>query len=222
MVDLGWFDAWRPRSGRLITWAVLPSARAAMLETPACSARVPGWQQRYMRASYRLAGTDCRLARLYVLEFDVAGRPQVAAMTRAVTEFVRRHEVFRSWLSVEADERVVCHMLDPDEVELVARVREDAAEGATIGEIVRSGVPDALHWDCFGFGVIEHETSFTMYMAVDRLHTGSVAALSADANLLALYRHEVCGGGEVRSAPMGRASAPRKFVVHADARPRAC
>lgn len=214
MVDLGWFDIWRPRSGRLITWTVLPSARAAMLETPACGVPVPGWQQRYMRAAYRLAGTECRPARVYVLEFDVAGRPEVAAMTRAVTELVRRHDVFRSWFAVEPDGRVVCHMLAPDQVELVARVREDVVDGESIGEVVRTGVPDALHWDCFGFGVIEHEQSFTMYLAVDRLHTGTVAALPAETDLLALYRREVCSGGEVRSALRARPSWPRKYVVH--------
>ncbi|MQY17061.1 hypothetical protein [Nocardia macrotermitis] len=213
MVDLGWFDAWRPRSGRLITWTVLPSARAAMLETPACGVPVPGWQQRYMRAAYRLAGTECRPPRLYVAEFDVAGHPEIAAMTRAITGFVRRHEMFRSWFAVEPDGRVVCHRLAPDEVELVARVREDVIDSASIGEIVRTGVPDALHWDCFGFGVIEHERSFTTYLALDRLHTGTVATLPADADLLALYRRETCSGGEVRSMMRGR-SSPRRYLVH--------
>ncbi len=205
---------WRPRSGRLITWTVLPSAREAMLRTPACAMPVPGWQQRYMRAAYRLAGTECRPARLDVLEFDVAGRPEIAAMTRAITRLVRCHDVFRSWFAVEPDGRVVRHMLSPDAVELVARVREDVIDSASIGEIVRTGVPDALHWDCFGFGVIEHEQSFTMYLAVDRVHTGAVAALPAESNLLTLYRREVCSSGELRAVVRGRSSAPRKYLVH--------
>ncbi len=184
-----------------------------MLETPACAMPVSGWQQRYMRAVHRLAGTDCRPARLYVLEFDVAGRPVIAAVTRAITELVRCHDVFRSWFAVEPDGRVVRHMLSPDEVELVARVREDVIDGTSIGEIVRTGIPDALHWDCFGFGIIEHEQSFTMYVAVDRLHTGVVAALPAEADLLTLYRREVCSGGELRSVVRGRPGAPRKYLV---------
>ncbi len=167
-----------------------------------------------MRAAYRLAGTECRPARLDVLEFDVAGRPEIAAMTRAITELVRRHEVFRSWFAVEPDGRVVRHLLSPDEVEMVARVREDVIDSASIEEMVRTGVPDALHWDCFGFGVIEHERSFTTYLAVDRLHTDTVAALPAEADLLALYRREACPGGELRSVLRNRPSAPRKYLVH--------
>ncbi|MBB5915394.1 hypothetical protein BJY24_004306 [Nocardia transvalensis] len=194
MVDLGWNDVWRPRAGRLTTWTVLPSARAAMLRAPVCAGPVPSWQQRYMRATHRLAGTNCPHGRLHVVEFDIDGYPRIAAMTRAVTALVRRHDMFRSWLSVEPDDRVVRHMLDPDDVELVATVRWDVT-GAGIGEMVRTSVPDALHWDCFGFGVIEHEHSFTTYVAVDRLHRGGLTAVSIETELRALYRRELCDGG---------------------------
>ncbi len=111
-------------------------------------------------------------------------------MTRAITELVRRHDSFRTWFSVEPDGRVLRHLLAPEEVELVATARGDLADGRAISAAVRADVPDALHWDCFGFGVIEHEHSFTTYVAVDRLHSDTATTAT---DLQALYETHTYG-----------------------------
>ncbi|NED68110.1 acyltransferase, partial [Streptomyces sp. SID10244] len=40
-------------------------------------------------------------------------------MTTALTTFLRRHDTFRSWFSVEADGSVARHVTEPDTIELL-------------------------------------------------------------------------------------------------------
>ncbi|GAC55069.1 hypothetical protein IHQ52_17350 [Gordonia amicalis] len=53
------------------------------------------------------------------MAFDVAAPLDVEAMTTAVNEFIRRHDSFRSWFSIENDGSVLRHLVPTEDIEMV-------------------------------------------------------------------------------------------------------
>ncbi|MQY29815.1 condensation domain-containing protein [Nocardia aurantia] len=195
MVNFGFFDDWHPQPGRLTGWSVSPRAREAMAAAPVHPAPPTYQQQEYLRTTHRTARTGRRASRLCMVSFDIPGEPDLAAMTRAVTAFVRRHDTFASRFVVGDDERVVRHVVDSAAIELVPADHGEFTGTEALRRHVQDTTPDALHWDCFSFGVIARAESCTVYAAVDHLHTDGVAQALTCMDLLMLY------GGELSGAP---------------------
>ncbi|MFF0491878.1 condensation domain-containing protein [Nocardia sp. NPDC004068] len=193
MVNFGFFDDWHPQPGRITSWSVSEAARAAMAAAPPYPTPPCYQQEEYLRAAHRQAGTRARTSRVTMISFDMPGEPDVPAMTRALTAFVRRHDTFGSRFEVLPDDRVVRHALPPERIDLVATDHGDFADAAAIRAFVQANTPDARHWDCFGFGVIRHEGSFTVYAAIDHLHTDGVGQAITCVDLLMLYGSELGG-----------------------------
>ncbi|WP_216902219.1 condensation domain-containing protein [Nocardia alni] len=196
MVNFGFFDDWHPQPGRLTSWSVSQDALAAMLAAPPHPTPPSFQQQEYLRTTSRGARAGHRASRLCMLSFDIPGRPDLAAMTRAVTAFVRRHDTFSSRFVVEPDGQVVRHVLPPESIELEPTEHGVFADSAALRRHVQDTTPDALQWNCFSFGVIARDESFTVYAAVDHLHTDGVAQALTCVDLLTLY------GGELSGTPL--------------------
>ncbi|MQY17120.1 condensation domain-containing protein [Nocardia macrotermitis] len=193
MVNFGFFDDWHPQPGRVTSWGVPPTALALMYTAPEHPIP-PTYQQReYLRTTHRTAAAGHRASRLCMISYDIPDRPNIAAMTRAVTAFVRRHESFASWFTVEPDDRVVRHVVDTQTLELVPTEYGEFTDSEAIRRHVQDTTPDALHWNCFSFGIIEHDNGFTVYAAVDHLHTDGVAQALTCVDLLMLYGAALSG-----------------------------
>ncbi len=196
MVNFGFFDDWHPQPGRLTSWSVSPDALTAMLAAPPHPIPPSFQQQEYLRTTARGARTGQRASRLCMISFDIPGSPDIEAMTRAVTAFVRRHDTFSSRFVVEPDGRVVRHVLAPESIELRPADHGVFSDSAAVRWHVQDTTPDALHWNCFSFGVIARQGSFTVYASVDHLHTDGVAQALTCVDLLTLY------GGELSATPL--------------------
>ena len=194
MVNFGFFDDWHPEPGRVTSWTVSREAHAAMRNAPPHPAP-PSYQQReYLRSARRGARAGHRSSRLCMISFDIPGSPDLAAMTRALTAFVRRHDTFSSRFTVDPEGAVTRFAVEASEIELTPRDHGEFADSAAIRRHVQDTTPDALHWDCFSFGVVERAESFTVYAAVDHLHTDGVAQAISCVDLLMLYGSELSGG----------------------------
>ncbi|GAB2567824.1 condensation domain-containing protein [Nocardia heshunensis] len=202
MVDFGLFDDWHPAPGRVTGWTLAPRSHAAMLAAPPHPAPPSYQQEQYLRATLRNVGAGRRASRLCMIVFELPERPDPAAMTRAIVRFLRRHDTFASWFTHEPDGSVVRRTVAAEAIDVVARDYGQLDTSAEIRAKVQATTPDALHWDCFGFGVIEHERSFTVYAAVDHLHTDGVAQALTCTDLLMLYGSEL-SGGTLELAPTG-------------------
>lgn len=115
-------------------------------------------------------------------------------MTAALNAFLRRHDTFRSWFALEPDGRIVRHVADPADIEVTATGYGEFDDLDALRERVRAETPGPFEWDCFSFGVIERPGSFTVYAAVDHLHTDGVAQAISCVDLLLLYGGELSGG----------------------------
>lgn len=193
MVNFGFFDDWHPQPGRVTSWSVPLAALAVMRDAPEHPIPPSYQQQEYLRTTWRTAAAGHRSSRLCMIAYDIPGVPNIEAMTRAVTAFARRHESFASWFTVEPDERVVRHVVDADTLELVPTEYGEFTDSDAIRRHVQDTTPDALHWNCFSFGIIEQEQAFTVYAAVDHLHTDGVAQALTCVDLLMLYGAELSG-----------------------------
>ena len=195
MVGFGFFDDWHPRPGRLISWAPTADSRAAVLAAPEHPTG-PSYQQReYLRAAYRQRDSGSRASRLCMIAFDVPAPLDRAAMTRTVTAFARRHDTFWSWFSCAGEDRIVRHVADPADIEFEARDYGDCAGGESVRAHVQQQARGVFDWDCFGFGVIDRGAEFTVYAAVDHLHTDGVGQALSCVDLLRLYGNELSGSG---------------------------
>lgn len=193
MVSFGFFDDWHPEPGILTTWTASTPARMAALRAPA-HATPPSLQQRaYLLAAQRNAGAGFRASRLCMISFRLPGVPDRAAMTRCVNAFLRRHDTFASGFTPRTDGGVSRHVIDADLIEFVPELQGAFGNSVALREHVQQQTPGPFQWDCFSFGIIEHPHSYTVYAAVDHLHTDGISQVHTFVDLLQLYRSESAG-----------------------------
>lgn len=160
---------------------------AAAAAAPISSAPPSYQQQSYLRAARRNENAGFRFSRLCLISFDIGGRLDVDAMTRTVNDFLRRHDTFRSWFTIDDENSVTRHLVDADAIEFVPTDHGDFADSASILTHVQETTPGPFHWDCFTVGVIEHDENFTVYFAVDHLNSDGVSQALACVDLIGLY-----------------------------------
>ncbi|WP_067691585.1 condensation domain-containing protein [Nocardia jejuensis] len=194
MVAFGLFDDWHPEPGRLTTWTASPQSRVAVGRASAHEVGPSYQQEAYLRTVGRNSAAGLRVSRLCLISFDIAAAPDHPALTAAINAFLRRHDTFSSWFAREADGRIVRHVADPADIDFAATEYGQFTDVEALRERVEAETPGPFEWDCFSFGVIEREESFTMYAVVDHLHTDGVAQALSCMDLLLLYGNELSGG----------------------------
>ncbi|WP_063049114.1 condensation domain-containing protein [Nocardia arthritidis] len=194
MVNFGFIDEWHPTAGKLTIWRAAPESLVAARHAPVHPAPPSHQQEEYLRTTHRNANAGLRVSRVCMIAFTIPGAPDHATMTRTVEAFVRRHDTFWSWFAITAADRVQRRVLDPGDIRMVPTEHGVYADSDAIRAHVLAETPGPLDWDCFGFGIIEHAESFTMYAAVDHLHTDGVAQALSCVDLLTLYGSQLSGG----------------------------
>lgn len=190
MVDYGLIDEWNPAPGRLVSWAASPESLRRAAEAPAHPVPPSHQQEMYLEAAHRNAAADFRYSGLCVVTAEVPAALDRDAMTRAVRRFLLRHDTFRSWFALE-DGRIVRHVVEPEVMDFVPTDHGEVDNAEAVRQHVQKQTPGPFQWDCFTFGVIEHEESSTVYLAVDHLHTDGVAQYISCYELAHLYAREV-------------------------------
>lgn len=191
MVSFGLIDEWDPVPGRLLSWAARPEAVALAKTAPAHTVPPSHQQQAYLADAHRNSAADFRYSGLCVVTAEVPAAVNLAAMTRAINEFLRRHDTFGSWFAVEPGGRIVRHVIDPAALDFVVTDHGEMDNAEAIREHVQKQTPGPFEWDCFTFGVIEHDGASTVYIAVDHLHTDGVAQYLTCFELAHLYAREM-------------------------------
>ncbi|MFE3187993.1 condensation domain-containing protein [Nocardia sp. NPDC059240] len=201
MVTFGLFDDWRPEPGVLTVWTASPASRARMRGAPAHDVAPSYQQEAYLRAAQRNSGVGLRVSRLCMISFDIPDTLDQRAMTATVQAFLRRHDTFHSWFEPAPETGFVRHVGDPADIEFTPNTYGEFTDLDLLRERVQAETPGPFEWDCFSFGVIERPGSFTVYAAVDHLHTDGVAQALSCVELLLLYGTEL-SGGEMTLAPV--------------------
>ncbi|MBD0861259.1 acyltransferase [Gordonia sp. zg691] len=201
MMKFGLIDDWNPRPGHLTSWVASLASVTTADQAPVHPAPPSHQQEEYLRVAWRNESAGFRFARLCLMAFDVAAPLDVAAMTTAVNEFVRRHDSFRSWFSMEDDGTVRRHLVAPEVVELIP-VQHGERDAHALRKHVQDETSGPFHWDCFTFGAIEWEGGFTLYAAADHLNTDGISQAITCVDLLTLYMNAAFGT-TAELAPVG-------------------
>jgi mycolipenoyl-CoA---2-(long-chain-fatty acyl)-trehalose mycolipenoyltransferase / long-chain-acyl-CoA---trehalose acyltransferase len=175
MVALGTINEWQPPHGPVTTWVASPAAREAARN----ARRSTDLQPTYQRAQHLLSAYDGKAAgrqlpRLMVTAWEIAGTCDISAMTAAINAHVRRHDAYHDWFELEHGS-FVRHTIDPEAIDFVP-VEFGHMETEQIRAHTLTTTPETLQWDCFTFGVVQHEGYFTFYASVDHLHIDGLSA----------------------------------------------
>lgn len=201
MVDFGLIDEWNPTPGRVVSWVASAESVARAAEAPVHPVPPSHQQENYLRAAHRHAGADFRFSGLCLVTAEVPTALDRDAMTRAVNEFLLRHDTFLSWFSIDETGAVLRRMVDPDVVDFVPVEHGHIDNVEAIRELVQKQTPPPSQWDCFTFGTIEHDGSTTIYIAVDHLHTDAVAQHISCYELSYLYAKQAWDDTPFMPAP---------------------
>ncbi|WP_054811909.1 condensation domain-containing protein [Nocardia arizonensis] len=194
MVDFGFIEDWEPDPGLLTSWT--PSSQTSVAARSASVHPVlPSHQQQeYLRVAARSAHCGLRGSRLCLISFTIPGTPDLAVWERTFTRFLRRHDTFSSWFAEESDGSFVRRVFDASAIRLTRAADREFRDSDAIRAHVEYGTPGPLEWDCFGFGVVEHENSYTVYAVVDHLHTDGIGQALSCVDLITLFADEASDG----------------------------
>jgi len=87
-------------------------------------------------------------------------------MNYVINAHLRRHDTYRSWFEYRDDARIVRRTIqNPNDIKFVPTKR-----GEMVAEDFHQLILDTpiiAEWDCFSFGIIQHEDHFTFYVIVE-------------------------------------------------------
>jgi hypothetical protein len=188
MVALGNISGWQQPHGPVTTWMASPAAREAA--RAARQSDIPPSFQRaqHLRKAYNGKAMGRRLPRLMVVAWDIPGVCDIPAMTAVINAHVRQHDAYHQWF--EFDNGVfVLRMIDSPEVIDFVPVNFGHMDSDQIREHALTMTPETLEWDCFTFGIAQHDDYFTFYASVDHLHIDGISAGLIFFDIHLKYRH---------------------------------
>lgn len=178
---------WEPGPGTVVTWQPTPGSRAKAQQAPAVAAPPSAMQAGHLRGyvDYKERGLD--YSRLVMGSWEIPGKCDIRAMTHVINAHIRRHETYRSWFEYKDAKNIVRHKItNPRDIQLVA-VRHGELTQQEWRDLVIS-TPDPLQWDCFQFGLIQHENHCSLFAIVDHLHCDPAVVSSLYVEILTNYR----------------------------------
>ncbi|MGP2442726.1 condensation domain-containing protein [Streptomyces sp. JW3] len=208
-----------PRPGELVEFRVPESATARAKQAPSHSAPLSLVQENHLHR--RLVNTRAGRTQSPWLGvcFDLPGRLDLNAMSRALRKWVLRHDTLLTYFSggdcqdtrgpgVTADldgSVLVRRSVAAEDMEVEPIPRGNITSGTALrdllAELFRTQT-DPMTWPSFTAAAVLREDSSTFYYAVDHAHTDGYSITLVFAELRALYEAELIGV-EAKLAPAG-------------------
>jgi hypothetical protein len=191
---------WDPGPGSVVTWQPTPgsiaNARLAPLSPVPPSSMQAGHLRGYVE--FRERGLD--YSRAVMGSWDVPGRCDIRAMTYVINAHLRRHATYHSWFEYKEAKHIVRHTIqDPRDIQFVAKEYGVMTQFDWRDHVLAT--PDPLQWDCFRFGIIQHEHHFALYAVVDHLHCDPMLIASFYVEILMNYNALLEGKAPVALPP---------------------
>ncbi|GAS92828.1 condensation domain-containing protein [Mycolicibacterium brisbanense] len=168
-ITVGALDEWSLSSGSVTSWHPTAAAQEKAKQAPVSSVPVSYMQRQHLRNYHDRTAAGLNFSRQIIASCEVAGQCDIAAMDHAVNTYLRRHDTFRSWFERTGDGDFIRHALqDPADIEFVP-----VDQGHMTADEIRAHVvdiPNPLEWGCFTFGIVQNETHFTFFAAMDHVH----------------------------------------------------
>jgi 2'-acyl-2-O-sulfo-trehalose (hydroxy)phthioceranyltransferase len=168
-VEIATIDDWVPGSGSVITWHPTPAALKKAEAAPISTVPPSYIQARHLRSHAKQAAKGHDHSRLLISACKVGGRCDIRAMTYVINAHLRRHQTYCSWFEYHDAEHIVRHTIaNPRDIEFKPTKHGEMSVEELRKHVVSTPAP--TNWDCFRFGVVQGEDSFTFYASIDHLH----------------------------------------------------
>lgn len=180
-------------SARPILVRPTPAAREAARRAPAAAVAPAFLQLDHLRA----AATDPENAGSVQLGVAarIAGDLDIAAMTAAVTDFVRAHDGLRTWFALDAG-RCTRHILAPDDVEFETEPMAGPADTAWASALIAHFELELspFTWPGIGFAALPGDDGFDVVFVADHAVSDGISQALAARELADRYRAHRDGG----------------------------
>lgn len=197
-ITIGSLDDWTLTPGSVTSWHPTPKTQETVRQAPVSSVPVSFMQSQHLRNYHERTAAGLNFSRQIIATCELPGRCDVAAMNHALNAYLRRHDTFRSWFEHVGDGQFVRRAIsDPADIEFAPIEHGTMTVDETRAHVV--AIPNPLEWGCFTFGVVQSESHFTFFAAMDHVHgdatligttmleaNGMYAALSGGGDPLAL------------------------------------
>jgi len=191
---------WDPGPGSVVTWGPtsrsIANARLAPISPVPPSSMQAGHLRGYVE--FRERGLD--YSRTVMGSWDVPGRCDIRAMNYVINAHLRRHATYHSWFEYREAKHIVRHTIqDPRDIQFVAKEYGVMTKLEWQDHVLAT--PDPLQWDCFRFGIIQHEHRFSLFAVVDHLHCDPILIASFYVEILMNYNALLEGKAPVALPP---------------------
>jgi mycolipenoyl-CoA---2-(long-chain-fatty acyl)-trehalose mycolipenoyltransferase / long-chain-acyl-CoA---trehalose acyltransferase len=198
-VTVGALDEWSLSSGSVTSWHPTAEAQEKARRAPVSSVPVSYMQRQHLRNYSERAAAGLNFSRQIIASCEVAGQCDVSAMDHAVNAYLRRHDTFRSWFEQGADGEFIRHAIkDPTDIEFVPIDYGTMTLDEIHAHVV--AIPNPLEWGCFTFGIIQNESHFTFFAAMDHVHGDATLIGTTMMEANGMYS-ALSGGGQALSLP---------------------
>jgi mycolipenoyl-CoA---2-(long-chain-fatty acyl)-trehalose mycolipenoyltransferase / long-chain-acyl-CoA---trehalose acyltransferase len=166
---VGTLAGWKPSSGSVVSWQPSAASREKAAQAPVSAVPVSYMQAQHIRGYFDQKARGLDYSRLMIVSCEAPGHCDIRAMSYVINAHLRRHDTYRSWFEYSGDGPIVHRTIeDPAAIQFVP-TRHGELTLEQVRDLVVS-TPDPLQWDCFRFGIIQGEESFTYYASIDHVH----------------------------------------------------
>jgi mycolipenoyl-CoA---2-(long-chain-fatty acyl)-trehalose mycolipenoyltransferase / long-chain-acyl-CoA---trehalose acyltransferase len=156
-------------------------------------------QRQHLRNYCERTAAGLNFSRQIIAGCEMAGQCDISAMDRAVNAYLRRHDTFRSWFEQTGDGEFIRHAVnDPADIEFVPIDQGKLTVDEIRAHVV--AIPNPLEWGCFTFGIIQNESHFTFFAAMDHVHGDATLIGTTIMEANGMYS-ALSGGGQALTLP---------------------
>lgn len=168
-ITVGSLDEWTLTPGSVTSWHPTAAAAERARQAPVSSVPVSYMQGQHLRNYCERTAAGQNFSRQIIASCEVPGQCDISAMNHAVNAYLRRHDTFCSWFERADDGEFIRHAIsDPAEIEFVPIDQGSMTREEIHAHVV--AIPNPLEWGCFTFGIIQSDSYFTFFAAMDHVH----------------------------------------------------
>jgi mycolipenoyl-CoA---2-(long-chain-fatty acyl)-trehalose mycolipenoyltransferase / long-chain-acyl-CoA---trehalose acyltransferase len=198
-ITIGALDEWSLNPGTVTSWHPTAVASETARRAPVSSVPVSYMQRQHLRNYCERTAAGLNFSRQIIAACDVTGQCDLSAMDYAVNAYLRRHDTFRSRFEQTGDGDFIRHAVnDPADIEFVP-----IDQGAMTIDEIRAhvvAIPNPLEWGSFTFGIIQNESHFTFFAAMDHVHGDATLIGTTLVEANGMYS-ALSGGGQAITLP---------------------
>ncbi|MFJ8334630.1 condensation domain-containing protein [Streptomyces sp. NPDC094437] len=184
-----------PTAGELVEFQVPEEVLAAAALAPEHPAPAGELQETHLRTRAEGARAGAPPETWLGLAFDLPGRLDTAALTSALTTWLRRHSTLLTWFAPAGD-GFRRHAVDPETVTFTPVSLSDHASPEEIRAHLSARFArdtDPTVWPPLVVSAVLRETGSTVHLAIDHAHTDGLSILRSFGELRAYYTAAVTG-----------------------------